>query len=114
MKQAFQAKTLWVGWMPPNDSRFHQSIWEKARVYKDLVERHCVPYIIAVFGDFFAAVDMDELQPCLYDSETGLFGLYPTISGVLFFEEKAGKYLFKYLPNSRANMEIRLTECSFP
>ncbi len=114
MKQAFQAKHFWVGRMPPNDSRLYQCIWEKASAYKNLVERHCVPYVIAVFGDFSAVVDMDELTSCLYDNETGILGLYPTTSGVLFFEEKAGKYHFKYFPNSIAKMEIKLLECVFP
>jgi hypothetical protein len=113
IKQAIQTKDLWIGWIPPNDSRLYQSIWEKAQLYKGLVEKHCVPYVIAVFGDFFAAVNMDELQPCLYDSETGLFRLYPTISGVLFFEENAGKYHFKQFPSSHANIKIHLPECAF-
>jgi hypothetical protein len=114
IKQAFQAKDSWADWMPLNDNRLYQSIWNKAQVYKSLVERHCVPYVIAVFGDFFAAVDIDELHPCLNDSGTGLFGLYPTISGVLFFEEEAGRYHFKYFPNSHAIMEIQLAEGAFP
>lgn len=108
IKKAFQDRGLWVDWMPSNDNRLYQSIWQKARVYKALIEKYCVPYIIAVFGDFFAAVDMDELHPCLFDNKTGLFALYPTISGVLFFEEKSGKYAFTYLPNPNPDRGIHL------
>jgi hypothetical protein len=114
IKLAIQIKNYWVGRMPPNDNRLYQSIWEKASVYKNLVERHCVPYVIAVYGDFSAIIDMDELTPCLYNRETGLFRLYPTISGVLFFEVKNGKYHFKYFPNSHAIMETQLPNGIFP
>jgi hypothetical protein len=114
MKQAFKHKGLWVGWMPQNDNRLYKSISHKAGVYKDLVGRRRIPYVIALYGDFFAAVDVDELHLCLADGETSLFELYPTISGVVFFEEKGGKYHFKYFPNSHADTELQLAECIFP
>lgn len=114
IKEAFQKKRLWVDWMPSNENRLYQSIWNKAQVYRDLLEKYCVPYIIAVFGDFFAAVDIDEVNQCLGGTDIGLFELYPTISGILFFEEKVGKYHFKYFPNSHATKGMEISEYIFP
>jgi hypothetical protein len=113
IQKTLNNRGTWVGWMPSNDNRLYQTIWEKARVYKALVEKHCVPYVIAVFGEFNAAVDMDELWSCLFHKETGLFALYSTISGVLFFEIKLGKYAFKYLPNPHADRGIHIQDGIF-
>lgn len=113
IQRTFQVRQVWVDWMPPNDDRLYQSIWEKARVYKTLIKKHCVPYVIVIFSDFFAAVDINELHSCVLHSETGLFKLYPTISGFLFFEEKSGKYYFKYTSNFHSDHKIHLPDCVF-
>jgi len=99
--------------MPPNDDRLYQRIREKALVYKTLAEKHCVAYVIAAFSNFLAAVRIDELHSCLFHRETGLFGLYPTVSGVLFFEETSGRYHFKYMPNPYSDIGIHLPDCVF-
>ena len=106
--EALHTRGSWVDWMPSNDDRLYQTVWEKARVYKALVEKYCVPYVIAVFGEFTAVVDMDELRSCLFHNKTGLFVLYPTVSGILFFVENSGKYDFKYMPNPHANRGIHI------
>ena len=94
-----QAGGMWVGWIGRNDDRLYNSIWHKASIYKTLVEECGISYSIAVFGEFPAAVDIDELHRCLFDRESGLFELYPVVSGVLFFEEISGQYQFSYMPN---------------
>ena len=98
IERQLQRGNVWLGWLEANDSRLYQSIWHKASAYKALVEEYQVAYIIAVFGEFHAAVNTDELNACL-SSESGLFGLYPVLSGVLFFEEYSGRYQFTYMPN---------------
>lgn len=113
IEEARQTRGEWVGWMPPNDDRLYQIIWGKARVYKALVEKHRVPYVIAVFSEFTAALEIDELHECLFHDETGLFALYPTTSGVLFFEEKSGRYAFTYLQNPHADREIYIQDGVF-
>jgi hypothetical protein len=110
IQEVKQTKGAWVGWMPPNDDRLYQIIWEKARVYKDLVEKYSVPYVIAVFSEFTAALEIDELHECLFHDETGLFTLYSTTSEVLFFEEKSGRYAFTYLQNPHADRELRIQD----
>ena len=100
--------------MPPNDIRLYHSIWKKISAYKNLVEKYCVPYVISLYGDFSAVIDTDELRACLYDGKTGLFGMYSIISGVLFFEENAGKYQFNYFTNPNAIRKIKLPAQTFP
>jgi len=80
----------------------------KNQSYKTLVEENNTPYVIALFGEFTAAVNLDELKSCLFDQKVGLFTLYRTLSGVLFFEENAGSYIFTYLRNANAIREINL------
>ena len=99
INEARQTKGWWIGWTGLNDERLYQSIWHKAGFYKTLAEGFNVPYIVAVYSEFNAAVDIEELNRCLFGEEFGLFGLYPAISGVLFFEEQSGPYKFTYLPN---------------
>jgi hypothetical protein len=113
IKEALKTKGVWAGWMPPNDDRLYQIIWGKSRVYKALVEKYRVSYVIAVFSEFTAGVVIDELHSCLFHDETGLFALYPTTSGVLFFEEKSGRYEFTYLQNPHADREIYIKDGTF-
>lgn len=85
-----------------NVDRLYHSIWHKAQVYRALVQELGIPYIVAVFGEFRAAVDEEEVRLCLLEDEFGLFEMYPEVSGVLYFEEKSGHYLFSYIHNPGA------------
>jgi hypothetical protein len=91
-----------------NVERLYHSIWRKASVYKSLTERLQVPYVVGVFGEFTAAVDLEEVRLCLFDEETGLFGMHPELSGVMYFEEVSGQYSFNYLNNAGALRGIEL------
>jgi hypothetical protein len=74
-----------------------------------------VPYIVAVFGEFRAAIDFEEeVCPCLFDEEFGLFRMYPDVSGVLYFEETSGRYLFRYAHNPNALRAFDLPSGVFP
>jgi hypothetical protein len=103
IEEQFRAKGLSCVWRDKNNDnieRLYQCIWHKARVYKALLEKLRVPYVISVFPEFKAAIDPDEeLRPCLLDKETGLFGLYPEVSGVLHFEGKSEGFVFTYINN---------------
>lgn len=92
-------KGYWMGWQQTNEPRLYGRIQDKANAYKALVEACAVPYIIAVFGEFTAAVNADELNLCLCDERSGLFGQYPLFTGLLFFEDCSGRYQFTCMPN---------------
>ena len=93
---------MWVGWLPSNVPRLYDRLTEKAACYGKLVDECGIAYIIAVFSDFKACVDIGELQECLLPEGSGLFAMYPAVSGVLFFEESVGRYRFQYIPNPQA------------
>lgn len=114
IQDARRTRGMWVGWMPPNENRLYHVIWGKARSYKALVEKYRVPYVVAVFEEITAALDMDELCSCLVPDETGLFTLYPTTSGVLFFEERSGQYAFTYFPNPYSRNTMSIKDGVFP
>jgi hypothetical protein len=100
---------VWRDQNKDNIDRLYHCIRNKAEVYKALLEKLEVPYVISVFGEFKAAIDFDEeLCPCLLDKEFGLFGLYPEVSGVLYFEEKFGGFLFRYIHNPTSLRKIDL------
>ena len=88
--------------MEPNTERLYDRIWEKASVYKEIVERRGIPYVIGMFADIMVELEPDEVNPCLYGPEDGLFALYPSLSGVVFFVERGGVYYFQYCANPGA------------
>ena len=69
---------------------------------------------MAVFGDFKAAVDEEEIHCCLFDDGTGIFDMYPEVSGLLYFEEKFGQYFFSYMQNPSAEIRFDLLSGAFP
>ena len=97
-----------------NVERLYHSIWAKARKYRSLTQKRQVPYAVGVFGEFKAIVDFEEVSLCLFDAETGLFGKYPELSGVLYFEECSGRYSFKYASNPDALHKMTLPDGVFP
>lgn len=97
-----------------NTARLHQSIWAKARKYKPLVQKLKVPYVVALFADFKAVLDFEEVRQCLFGSESGLFEICPQLSGVLYFEENAGRYSFQYVGNPDATLRFHMPDGIFP
>jgi len=106
--QQIKEKGIWCNFVKPNTERLYSKIWEKASKYKSVVRKHSLPYVIAVFGEFTAVVDEYEIDECL-SGETGLFEMYPEVSGLSYFEESAGSYLFSYKPNPHANIAMDIS-----
>lgn len=92
-------KNSWIGWQGPNDVRLYERIHNKAIHYTALVDQYDIPYIVALYGEFMAAVNFGELNGCLFDNEFGLFRRHPRLTGLLYFEEQSGRYQFTYIPN---------------
>jgi len=97
-----------------NFKRLYYSIWHKAQKYQNLSEGLQIPYAVAIFGSFDAAVDFKEVQSCIFDKDIGLFKIYPHLSGVLYFQESFGRYLFKYARNLNLLQVIELPSGVFP
>lgn len=106
--------SYWRDGNKDNVKRLYQSIWSKATVYKSLIEKIKVPYVIAVFSDFIVAIDHEEIEHCVYDKDTGIFNSFPETSGILHFVEESGRYTFMYYKNPEANYEIEIPNGVFP
>jgi hypothetical protein len=117
IEEQLHARGIALAWRDAhtnNRDRLYYSIWHKMQVYQALVQELEIPYIVAVFGEFSAAIDEEEVHACLLGSESGLFEMYPEVSGVLFFEEKRGCYPFSYTPNPSAQLWFDLPSGVFP
>lgn len=69
----------------------------KVDKYESLAKSLSVPYVVAVYGDFLAAVEKDEVNEVLHEAyEGGIFAYSNAVSGILFFEESGGRYKFTY------------------
>ena len=49
--------------------------------------------------------EIDEIL----SGEIGLFERCPEVSGLLYFEQSAGSYLFSYKPNPHANIAMEIS-----
>ena len=117
IEKQMHARRMAVYWRDQNKDnvkRLNYCIWYKAQKYKSLIEKLRIPYVVCVFGEFQAVVDIEEVSLCLLDEKTGLFGMCKDMSGVLYFEESSGRYLFNYVSNPNALKEIDLHNGVFP
>lgn len=107
--------TYWRDGNKDNVDRLYQRIEDKAQRYRSQAISLKVPYVVAVFGEWEAAMDFDDIRLCLFCKETGLFGEYPEMSGVLYFvEQNALRYLFYYTENPNASQPITMPTGVFP
>ncbi len=97
-----------------NKDRLYHSILHKAQVYKNLVQKLRIPYIVTVFSDNKVALDELEFNICLFSEKYNFFKMYPEVSGVLHFEENNGQYSFKYTQNPNAQSPFDLPNGVFP
>ncbi len=100
-----------LGYFPHSNDldfiRLYTHVKDKASRYKDLVSGLQVPYVVAVFIDFTAVIDVQETKDCLMSGDKPLFKLYPDLSGVLHFEESnCGSYHFSFIENPYALRKI--------
>jgi hypothetical protein len=96
--------------------RFHQTVWEKCGVYKELAKSLNVPYVVGCYCFFSNPVERSTVLESLHSADSGLFRSgneegYPDVSGLVIFDEKtlwfppdavANAYVFEYFPNPHA------------
>ena len=93
---------IWTGWITVPPEHVFSKIEAKATQYSSLVKELGVPYVVAVFGEFTASINLLDVEHVLYDFHGGLFRNRPTLAGVILFREKRGAYEFTYYPNRDA------------
>lgn len=107
-RQAKGTAFYWRDRNKNNVERLYYCIRDKMQKYQALIEKLRVPYIIAVSPDYKVVMDIEELRDCLCPNDTGLFQMYRQVSGVLYFEENAGQYSFRYEQNPNALRKVEL------
>lgn len=85
---------------PPD--RLFSKVQEKANEYAKLIEQVRVPYVVALFGEFTAPIEPQEMYHVVYDLHGGVFAEIPALAGVIFFRERWGQYEYSYFPNPEA------------
>lgn len=113
ISRQIKEKGIWCNFKTPNTDRLYQTIWGKSATYKSIVNQFNLSYIVCVFGDFFAIIDQEELNECIFDTKIGIFELYPEVSGLLYFEESSGSYFFTYKPNPNAHRSMYVPSGQF-
>jgi hypothetical protein len=99
--------SYWPNGNDPDHRRVYSHIKDKADKYKEIVSELKVPYVVSIFIDFLAVIDVQEVKDCLMSGDEPLFKLYPDLSGVLHFEESnRGSYYFELIENSYALRKI--------
>lgn len=103
---------------PDNVARLHARFDQKAGAYAALVHQHAIPYVVAVFGNFFAAVDREEVRTALFgDSKDrpSAFAERPVLAGAYFFQESGvdRSYVMTYIANPHALRPIELPSGRF-
>ena len=79
---------IYCDWSPDPTERLYQSIQKKIDRYHSLVMSLSCPYIVAVYTDFRAAIEPEEVYDVLHTAYGGgIFSYSESISGVLWFEE---------------------------
>jgi len=111
--QVQSQNSVWSYFIHPNTNRLYSKIEEKASKYRLIANKYELSYIISVFGDSIASVKQEELDECLFEKETGIFEKYREVSGLLFFENISGGYLFSYKENSRSHRATNIPSGEF-
>lgn len=112
IQNAKESKNVVCYWRDANKDnikRLFETIKNKVLSYRLLTENLKLPFVVALFSTFEVAIDLEEIKKCLYNMETGLFNLYPELSGLLFLEEKNGSYSFFYESSPVSFYKIYLT-----
>lgn len=93
---------VWSGWVSIPPDHIYSKIEQKANAYASLVGKIRKPYIACLFGEFTASIDPEEVQYALYKHHGGVLSTLPTLSGVIYFLERSGKYHYSFFPNHTA------------
>jgi hypothetical protein len=101
-----------------NEQRLCDRIKDKVVKYKELIQGHRIPFVVAVaeFLRFGTELQRGDLEKCLHGLQA-LFALYPLLSGVLYFVEShtlEGQFLkFEFIQNPNPTYEFSIPNGRF-
>ncbi|MGA2703913.1 MAG: hypothetical protein ABSH35_22795 [Isosphaeraceae bacterium] len=93
--------------------RLYATIQGKFSTYKDLADRHEIPYVVGIHVDFEHTVDDDEIDDCLFNDQYGLFALYPEVRGAIFCVVDVASYPIRYYRNPDAKRPLTIRDGIF-
>jgi hypothetical protein len=99
---SIRASNRWTGWSTIPPDHIYRKLTEKAEKYSELVCKRQAPFVLAVFGDFLAAIEPEEVEYVLNTQHGGWFSTAPDVSGIIYFHEKNFRFEFTYFPNASA------------
>ena len=93
---------IWTGWVTTAPDRLYQKLQSKFGSYAAIAERKQIAFVVALFSEFLAPIDTEEVAYVVFDLHGGLFKGYHEVSGVIHFELRDGLYKFSALANPYA------------
>jgi hypothetical protein len=106
--KAVSSHGRWIGWVSTPPDRLFAKLQKKAEAYASLANELHLPYVIALFGEFTAPIEPDEVHHVLHELHGGVFAAVPTLAGTIFFRERLGQYEYHYFTNSRATFSSQI------
>jgi hypothetical protein len=98
----------WVGWISMPPDHLFSKLRAKAEAYSSLGQSLCLPYVVALFGEFTASIEPFEVHNALYELHGGVFAAVPAVAGALFFRERLEQYEYHHFTNPRATLISRI------
>ena len=90
LDRALDQGQTWSGEIPDQLQRLWSSLNNKAGIYKNLVAKKSLPYVVFVFGWMNTIIQSQQVEECLRPTD-GLFNDYETLSGVYHIRENTFK-----------------------
>ena len=90
---------IWTGWITTAPDRLYQKLQAKFGSYTAAAQQEQVAFVVALFSEFTAPIDTEEVAHVVFNLHGGLFKDYRQVSGVIHFESSNGRYNFSALGN---------------
>jgi hypothetical protein len=110
--KALSSHRPWVGWVSTPPDRLFAKLREKAVAYASTAANLHLPYVVALFGEFTAPIELCEVHHVLHELHGGVFAAVPTVAGTIFFRERLGQYEYHHFTNSLATLSSQIIRCS--
>lgn len=102
------SRALWTGWVSTPPNRLFSKFRKKAKAYASLADELLLPYVVALFGEFTAPLEPQEVRQVLHELHGGVFAEVPTVAGAIFFRERLGDYEYHHFTNPRAKVHSQI------
>jgi hypothetical protein len=95
----------WAGWITIPPDHIYRKLSDKAGQYSALAKRTQSPYVLAVYGEFIASIDPEDIEHVLFTQHGGWFTITPEVSGVIYCRERTFQFEYTYFSNPYAALQ---------